>query len=513
MAADELDRIRELMTRVWFGLTPDQAKDVYNVLSKADDEVILADPSLLYAYLGSRVLALRAGTERDQHGPIMASSAAVGMYLKGMESAQSLDDIVGYGSILIVGTRVRGDLEEAERLGEAVNDRIHRLVTGEGNRPAQCRSSRPGQIAMQRGLTQTLMGDFGKAMGSYSLAWSRRGEPPFRHFAGANAAANAAMLAAVEGHYDLAETWLARVAQYEDRDTWSSYLTYLGEYIARGLLAADALDLTAGEVAARAAGEATQAVELWPFVAVSSCAVELAFGDPFRAYEKLRAAAFAHDHDLSRGTAVDGLVLRAYLDCLIAMGEGNRVLQLVEKAGEPPRTLLPMARVHLLSGQNEAAAQVLVQGARRDDVPVRDQREFGLLKALAMMRMNRLDEARESFTAFLRVDDRYCAGIKARVSAEEYAELCELCGQTPPREPTGERAPRRLETVRLTRAELQVLQLLANGSTVTQVAEATFTSANTVKTHVRSIYRKLGVTKRPEALWRADELGLLDPES
>ncbi|MDN6792237.1 response regulator transcription factor, partial [Acidipropionibacterium jensenii] len=61
----------------------------------------------------------------------------------------------------------------------------------------------------------------------------------------------------------------------------------------------------------------------------------------------------------------------------------------------------------------------------------------------------------------------------------------------------------------LTRAETQVLRLLARGCTVAQVSAETFTSVNTVKTHVRSIYRKLGVNKRTEALWRADELGLL----
>jgi LuxR family maltose regulon positive regulatory protein len=38
-------------------------------------------------------------------------------------------------------------------------------------------------------------------------------------------------------------------------------------------------------------------------------------------------------------------------------------------------------------------------------------------------------------------------------------------------------------------------------------------SVNTIKTHLRSIYRKLGVTRRGQAVRRAWTLGLLDAEA
>ncbi len=60
----------------------------------------------------------------------------------------------------------------------------------------------------------------------------------------------------------------------------------------------------------------------------------------------------------------------------------------------------------------------------------------------------------------------------------------------------------------LTDAELRVLQLLPTTSPA-QMAGALFISLNTVKTHLRSIYQKLGGSSRSEAIERAVELRLL----
>ena len=60
----------------------------------------------------------------------------------------------------------------------------------------------------------------------------------------------------------------------------------------------------------------------------------------------------------------------------------------------------------------------------------------------------------------------------------------------------------------LTTAELRVLKLLPT-STYLKMAEVLYVSRNTVKTHLRSIYRKLGVESRSQAIERAVELRLL----
>ncbi|MET7403381.1 LuxR C-terminal-related transcriptional regulator, partial [Dactylosporangium sp. NPDC005572] len=61
----------------------------------------------------------------------------------------------------------------------------------------------------------------------------------------------------------------------------------------------------------------------------------------------------------------------------------------------------------------------------------------------------------------------------------------------------------------ITRSELLVLRRLAGLFTVTEIAADLHVSANTVKTHLAHIYRKLGVHRRRDAVVRAHELGLL----
>ncbi len=61
----------------------------------------------------------------------------------------------------------------------------------------------------------------------------------------------------------------------------------------------------------------------------------------------------------------------------------------------------------------------------------------------------------------------------------------------------------------VTPREREVLSAFATGATNPAIARELGLSPNTVKQHASSIFRKLGVRNRAEAVRRADELGLL----
>ncbi|MFZ3572121.1 response regulator transcription factor [Streptomyces sp. BH097] len=61
----------------------------------------------------------------------------------------------------------------------------------------------------------------------------------------------------------------------------------------------------------------------------------------------------------------------------------------------------------------------------------------------------------------------------------------------------------------LTSRELAVLRRLREEVSLRQIADGLYVSHNTVKSHTRSVYRKLGARSRAEALLRAQELGLV----
>jgi len=61
----------------------------------------------------------------------------------------------------------------------------------------------------------------------------------------------------------------------------------------------------------------------------------------------------------------------------------------------------------------------------------------------------------------------------------------------------------------LTAAELRILPLMTTHLSYREIGERRFLSRHTVKSHAVSIYRKLDVTSRTEAVERARELGLL----
>jgi LuxR family maltose regulon positive regulatory protein len=96
--------------------------------------------------------------------------------------------------------------------------------------------------------------------------------------------------------------------------------------------------------------------------------------------------------------------------------------------------------------------------------------------------------------------------------AEEIVAACRDAGVLPARLAAAKRAARIVRPTagdELSERELTVLRYLRGGRSESEIARELYLSFNTVHSHVKAIYRKLGVSSRAEALARAGAEGLL----
>ena len=61
----------------------------------------------------------------------------------------------------------------------------------------------------------------------------------------------------------------------------------------------------------------------------------------------------------------------------------------------------------------------------------------------------------------------------------------------------------------LSRREQEVLELIARGYSYADIARQKFLSVHTIQTHIKSLYAKLAVHSKSEAVYEATRMGLL----
>ncbi len=66
-----------------------------------------------------------------------------------------------------------------------------------------------------------------------------------------------------------------------------------------------------------------------------------------------------------------------------------------------------------------------------------------------------------------------------------------------------------LNSLNLSKRELEVLQLMAEGLSNHEIAERLYVSLSTIKTHSRNLFDKLGVARRTQAIDRAKKLFII----
>ncbi len=112
-----------------------------------------------------------------------------------------------------------------------------------------------------------------------------------------------------------------------------------------------------------------------------------------------------------------------------------------------------------------------------------------------------LDDQASARHLLREIDDILLHRAELGVLGDEVSVFRELVASTDHEAPTGH-AP-------LTPAELRLLPYLQTHLSIREIGERLFVSRNTVSSEVGSIYRKLGVSSRSEAVERATAVGLL----
>ena len=190
--------------------------------------------------------------------------------------------------------------------------------------------------------------------------------------------------------------------------------------------------------------------------------------------------------------------------------------------------MLAQARLHLAQGDNHGALTVIAPCVdpapdRRCDATLHDRVCAMVAAAVAARRLGQTELAADHLTSALVLAEPH--GMYRPFLDGGAAARSALTVLIRPVSPTATFAAKILQrfelapatwsgqpgaaSVPLTSSELAVLRFLPSHMTNQEIAEALFLSINTVKTHLRSVYRKLAVTTRRQAIARAGKLGML----
>lgn len=204
----------------------------------------------------------------------------------------------------------------------------------------------------------------------------------------------------------------------------------------------------------------------------------------------------------------------------LAVGRSPKAAAVLESAADCPGQLAPARMLKLLvAGDSSTALHLLPRLTGLRGHTIRSRASLFTFGAVASLR----EGNRETASSLLeRAAALYSAGGArvhlAYVPAEDLRSLRALADGSGNSSSIGYLEQPVLsplttagQVLGLTEREREVLHSFVGNRTQNDAAAALFVSTNTLKTQLRRIYRKLGVSSRAEAIQRALELDLLDP--
>ncbi|WP_434971218.1 LuxR C-terminal-related transcriptional regulator [Microbacterium sp. bgisy207] len=391
--------------------------------------------------------------------------------------------------------RLRGEFDEARDVAQRLRQHIE---TEAAREPAQLPQFLAAAYS-QMGTTELLAGDTAAALSHYRRALAAADgdeDLGIRR----DALVKQACVLAMEGRLREAETMLTRADTHRLPNNAYAERIRARIRLARALVAVERMDERAPDLLASL--DRDLLFEYWPLVLLAEGRWRLASGNPAGVLDLVDAA--TESRPLPEGSL--GLCVATFLREQAGETLGMPPAQAVRDPDSLP-WLCALGAVRALI--TRADPLVAVHAARflahRRGVGPSVRLEALLLTSLALQRAGLpADDRVGAAAAALARDEglwRPLAVVPASVRDELPLTLPPHVGQavvpTPP------------PAVVLTPREREVLAALTGTESLAQIARRLHVSVNTVKSQVRSLYRRMGVSSRHEAIAEATRLGLV----
>ncbi len=490
---------QEIVFDSWVTMVDKHFGSFVRILRGLPEETLADHPSIL----AGRALFTQM---LDEHAILHASLPSDPAELSELGKTKEARQALFVGTIQTLALRVGGRVTEAAQRTLLLEPLVDSILE---HQPDAIAPQLP-VLRLQWAITLQLAGSLDRSTAAFRRAY-RGAYASGITFAIQNAAGSSALNWAVRGDNPRAREWLDLEQRAGPTAThWRPVVCVSGR-AATTLLHLDALDLDAAHHTLELLGTPGESEELWAFVAYCRAYHALATGESYDGLTCVHQLIASHRDRHGPGSLSRVLLGAAEVDLQLALGNGNLALA---RAGEGPDDhpvlIVAAARVELMTGDPDAALTRLRHVPWPECDYPRAHLEALLIAAASHLEMeNREDAVRDwqrACTLASALGNQRAFTLLPPRAAEQ---LQEMSGTAAPGGPVAGVFAERVARVELSPRETDVLTLLCEGSTHAEIARALFVSANTVKTQLRSAYRKLGAHSRSEAVGRARELRLL----
>jgi DNA-binding NarL/FixJ family response regulator len=436
-------------------------------------------------------------------GEVAVPDAADLVALETIARSERALSLLSVASARMIAFRVRGRLVSATRLAELV-ERFGRIAVV--HQPALLTDRLPAAL-LQAGITRGLADDIPGALITLRDAYER-GPVARVRYVERDAAGKAAFFSSLAGDLDQAESWLRRLDAAPPAHGWFGPRVALTADIARTVVAIEMLNRDAAQAALRRLDQPVNAEQGWGAgVTFTRARYALAWGDRLSAIEMVRRDRERYAEWLGESSVLGPLLAQAEVELLLSVGQLQKARRAVTSDASQPASIIARARTELLGGSYDLAAR---HAAKVLAQPQSSRTRTEALAILAPAQRRSSDRAAAAQTAAHLRDAIRANGLRligAEVPAEDRRELGLEGGELT----QDVRDPFTIleQPIRITRQQSIVLRGLEKGWTLREIATAEHLSLNTMKTHARGLYQRLGVNNRDEAIARAYEAGLL----